>query len=67
MLCAKYDYSPKALFCQGTTWLMLFLQTLKSFFVSTDGVLDLSTKKSPCAGSTSLSHSPGCSSTPGNG
>ncbi|XP_059516924.1 ligand-dependent corepressor isoform X4 [Myotis daubentonii] len=32
-----------------------------------DGVLDLSTKKSPCAGSTSLSHSPGCSSTPGNG
>ncbi|XP_064451164.1 ligand-dependent corepressor isoform X1 [Mirounga angustirostris] len=32
-----------------------------------DGVLDLSTKKSPCAGSTSLSHSPGCSSTQGNG
>ncbi|KAF2975351.1 hypothetical protein EK904_000208 [Melospiza melodia maxima] len=32
-----------------------------------DGVLDLSTKKSPCAGSTSLSHSPGCSSTSGNG
>ncbi|XP_057590408.1 ligand-dependent corepressor isoform X4 [Hippopotamus amphibius kiboko] len=32
-----------------------------------DGVLDLSTKKSPCAGSTSLSQSPGCSSTQGNG
>ncbi|GAB1302413.1 Ligand-dependent corepressor [Apodemus speciosus] len=32
-----------------------------------DGVLDLSTKKSPCASSTSLSHSPGCSSTQGNG
>ncbi|XP_069316320.1 ligand-dependent corepressor [Eulemur rufifrons] len=32
-----------------------------------DGVLDLSTKKSPCAGSASLSHSPGCSSTQGNG
>nr|XP_027785913.1 ligand-dependent corepressor isoform X1 [Marmota flaviventris] len=32
-----------------------------------DGVLDLSTKKSPCAGSTSLSHSAGCSSTQGNG
>ncbi|KAM4851873.1 ligand-dependent corepressor isoform 2-T2 [Thomomys bottae] len=32
-----------------------------------DGVLDLSTKKSPCAGSTSLSHSPSCSSTQGNG
>ncbi|XP_023417254.2 ligand-dependent corepressor isoform X2 [Cavia porcellus] len=32
-----------------------------------DGVLDLSTKKSPCAGNTSLSHSPGCSSTQGNG
>ncbi|XP_053778211.1 ligand-dependent corepressor isoform X5 [Desmodus rotundus] len=32
-----------------------------------DGVLDLSTKKSPCAGSTSLSHSPGCSSAQGNG
>uniref|UniRef100_G3U2Q8 HTH psq-type domain-containing protein n=1 Tax=Loxodonta africana TaxID=9785 RepID=G3U2Q8_LOXAF len=32
-----------------------------------DGVLDLSTKKSPCAGSTSLSHSTGCSSTQGNG
>ncbi|XP_062988592.1 ligand-dependent corepressor isoform X2 [Elgaria multicarinata webbii] len=32
-----------------------------------DGVLDLSTKKSPCAGSASLSHSPGCSATPGNG
>ncbi|XP_061492242.1 ligand-dependent corepressor isoform X2 [Rhineura floridana] len=32
-----------------------------------DGVLDLSTKKSPCAGSVSLSHSPGCSATPGNG
>ncbi|XP_025071398.1 ligand-dependent corepressor [Alligator sinensis] len=32
-----------------------------------DGVLDLSTKKSPCAGSASLSHSPGCSTTPGNG
>ncbi|XP_027631067.1 ligand-dependent corepressor isoform X2 [Tupaia chinensis] len=32
-----------------------------------DGVLDLSTKKSPCAGSTTLSHSPGCSSTQGNG
>ncbi|XP_043838932.1 ligand-dependent corepressor isoform X2 [Dromiciops gliroides] len=32
-----------------------------------DGVLDLSTKKSPCAGSTSLSHSPGCSTTQGNG
>ncbi|XP_074089338.1 ligand-dependent corepressor isoform X4 [Macrotis lagotis] len=32
-----------------------------------DGVLDLSTKKSPCAGSTSLSHSPGCSNTQGNG
>ncbi|XP_076981721.1 ligand-dependent corepressor isoform X2 [Tamandua tetradactyla] len=32
-----------------------------------DGVLDLSTKKSSCAGSTSLSHSPGCSSTQGNG
>ncbi|XP_071467132.1 ligand-dependent corepressor isoform X5 [Marmota flaviventris] len=35
--------------------------------VSADGVLDLSTKKSPCAGSTSLSHSAGCSSTQGNG
>ncbi|XP_026556971.1 ligand-dependent corepressor isoform X2 [Pseudonaja textilis] len=32
-----------------------------------DGVLDLSTKKSPCAGNASLSHSPGCSATPGNG
>ncbi|KAF7254762.1 Ligand-dependent corepressor [Varanus komodoensis] len=32
-----------------------------------DGVLDLSTKKSPCAGSASLSHSAGCSTTPGNG
>ncbi|KAM5244148.1 ligand-dependent corepressor isoform 2-T2 [Hipposideros larvatus] len=32
-----------------------------------DGVLDLSTKKSPCAGSTSLSHSAGCSSAQGNG
>ncbi|XP_074987220.1 ligand-dependent corepressor [Caretta caretta] len=32
-----------------------------------DGVLDLSTKKSPCAGSTSLSHSPASSSTAGNG
>ncbi|XP_044521667.1 ligand-dependent corepressor [Gracilinanus agilis] len=32
-----------------------------------DGVLDLSTKKSPCAGNTSLSHSPGCSNTQGNG
>ncbi|XP_036591549.1 ligand-dependent corepressor isoform X1 [Trichosurus vulpecula] len=32
-----------------------------------DGVLDLSTKKSPCAGSTSLSHSPGCSNSQGNG
>ncbi|XP_058527614.1 ligand-dependent corepressor isoform X2 [Ochotona princeps] len=32
-----------------------------------DGVLDLSTKKSPCAGSTSLSHSAGCSTTQGNG
>uniref|UniRef100_A0A8D0KN60 Ligand dependent nuclear receptor corepressor n=1 Tax=Salvator merianae TaxID=96440 RepID=A0A8D0KN60_SALMN len=35
--------------------------------VVTNGVLDLSTKKSPCAGSASLSHSPGCSATPGNG
>nr|XP_014351254.1 PREDICTED: ligand-dependent corepressor isoform X2 [Latimeria chalumnae] len=32
-----------------------------------DGVLDLSTKRSPSAGSASLSHSPGCSSTLGNG
>ncbi|XP_068805966.1 ligand-dependent corepressor isoform X3 [Struthio camelus] len=40
---------------------------LNAVFYRKDGVLDLSTKKSPCAGSTSLSHSPGCSSTPGNG
>ncbi|XP_030058731.1 ligand-dependent corepressor [Microcaecilia unicolor] len=32
-----------------------------------DGVLDLSTKKSPCPGSTYLSHSPSCSSSVGNG
>nr|XP_033798966.1 ligand-dependent corepressor isoform X2 [Geotrypetes seraphini] len=32
-----------------------------------DGVLDLSTKKSPCLGSTFLSHSPSCSSAVGNG
>uniref|UniRef100_A0A8U7MML6 Ligand dependent nuclear receptor corepressor n=1 Tax=Corvus moneduloides TaxID=1196302 RepID=A0A8U7MML6_CORMO len=40
---------------------------LNAVFYRKDGVLDLSTKKSPCAGSTSLSHSPGCSSTSGNG
>ncbi|XP_067995632.1 ligand-dependent corepressor isoform X3 [Melanerpes formicivorus] len=40
---------------------------LNAVFYRKDGVLDLSTKKSPCSGSTSLSHSPGCSSTPGNG
>ncbi|XP_022355964.1 uncharacterized protein LOC111145386 isoform X2 [Enhydra lutris kenyoni] len=40
---------------------------LNAVFYRKDGVLDLSTKKSPCAGSTSLSHSPGCSSTQGNG
>uniref|UniRef100_A0A8C9E8U1 Ligand dependent nuclear receptor corepressor n=1 Tax=Phocoena sinus TaxID=42100 RepID=A0A8C9E8U1_PHOSS len=40
---------------------------LNAVFCRKDGVLDLSTKKSPCAGSTSLSHSPGCSSTQGNG
>ncbi|XP_062070362.1 ligand-dependent corepressor isoform X3 [Lepus europaeus] len=40
---------------------------LNAVFYRKDGVLDLSTKKSPCAGSTSLSHSPGCSTTQGNG
>ncbi|XP_005407646.1 PREDICTED: uncharacterized protein C10orf12 isoform X2 [Chinchilla lanigera] len=40
---------------------------LNAVFYRKDGVLDLSTKRSPCAGSTSLSHSPGCSSTQGNG
>ncbi|XP_032747846.1 ligand-dependent corepressor isoform X2 [Rattus rattus] len=40
---------------------------LNAVFYRKDGVLDLSTKKSPCASSTSLSHSPGCSSTQGNG
>ncbi|XP_048194513.1 ligand-dependent corepressor isoform X2 [Perognathus longimembris pacificus] len=40
---------------------------LNAVFYRKDGVLDLSTKKSPCAGSTSLSHSPACSSTQGNG
>nr|XP_048308827.1 ligand-dependent corepressor isoform X3 [Myodes glareolus] len=40
---------------------------LNAVFYRKDGVLDLSTKKSPCASSTSLSHSSGCSSTQGNG